>query len=67
MPSEKLTAEPPMHFRIPPRLLEHFKNDVRIVIGHGSIGIPVPDNLLTDELRAAAGKEFQVILTPVGR
>ena len=59
--------EVPIQVKIPPALLEQFKGDIRFVFGHGSICIPVPDHLLSDALRKAMGKDFQVILTPVAR
>ncbi len=61
LPEKPISVE----FTIPPALLEAFGREVRIVVRHPwVIGIPVPERLLTPELKNALGKDFQFIVTP---
>jgi len=60
------TPEKPVTIEIPPKLLEEFKKEARIVIKHPWLtGIPVPDRMLKPELIAALkGTDFEIMLVP---
>ncbi len=50
---------------IPPELMKEFRGELRVVVKHPwTIGIPVPERLLTSDALKALTKNFDVILTP---
>ncbi len=61
------TPERPVEFviRIPPDLVKEFKDELRIVIRHPwIIGIPIPERLLSKELRDIVGKGMTILAAP---
>lgn len=63
-PSVGIDTVPLPEIRIPESLAKEFGKDLRIVVRHPWVtGIPVPERFLTKELRAAMGKDFELIMT----